>query len=147
MNLAKNDSKTYLYLLPNIENSEKCSILDNWNYPVKPFELRNYGFLKLTLSKEFHIRKSTDGSPCTDLSEDTFYKVRISFSKWKQVHVLISFPFGSASVKWRLLTTQTFQERLAPMYPSVGSLWQTTQLMSIPCVTYHNVTLFKSSVA
>ena len=75
MSLLRNDSVANLYLIPSSENSQISAVVDNWNYPVKPFELRNNGFLKLVLNKELHLRKSTKSSPCTDKPDDNFYKV------------------------------------------------------------------------
>ena len=75
MNLVGNDSVANLYVIPSTENSEHSAAVDRWNYPVKHFELYNHGFLKLTLNKEHHMRKSTEGSPCTALDEETYYRV------------------------------------------------------------------------
>ena len=76
INLASDDSVARLYVMPSTQKSEKSAIVDRWNYPIKHLELHNDQFLKLTLTKEIHVRKSTIGSPCTDLHEENYYKVR-----------------------------------------------------------------------
>ena len=56
-------------------NIEVGAVIDSWNYPVKYFELRQRNFLKLIFNKEIYVRQSTEGSPCTDLEEETYYQV------------------------------------------------------------------------
>ena len=64
----------WLYLLPNERKSVNSAAVNKWNYPVDPFELQNDKFLRLTISKEFHVRRSTQASPCTGLDEATYYE-------------------------------------------------------------------------
>ena len=97
MNLARNESVANLYLIPSKDNSEKSAAVDILSNPLEPFELTNHGFLKLMLSQEFHVRKSTNGYPCDDHEEDNFYKVRSIFSDTKEN--LIFCPSGSALLK------------------------------------------------
>ena len=80
MNMIRNDSVAWVYIIPSPEKSEKSAIVERWNYPVENFELRPYDFLRLTINKEFHVRKSTKGSPCTDLGEETYYEVPLNSS-------------------------------------------------------------------
>ena len=95
MNLSRNESVANLYLIPSKVNSEKSAAVDILSNPLEPFELTNHGFLKLMLSQEFHVRKSTNGYPCDDHEEDNFYKVRFSDTKVD----LIFCPSGSALLK------------------------------------------------
>ena len=75
INLPRNDSefKLYAYILPS--DADNAVILDNWHYPVKTFEIQNLMYIRLTITKEFQLRKSRANSPCTSLPEERFYKV------------------------------------------------------------------------
>ena len=74
LNLKRNNSFVWLYLLPNEGKSVNSAAVDEWIYEVDPFELQNDNFLRLTISKEFHVRRSTQASPCTHLEEATYYE-------------------------------------------------------------------------
>ena len=74
LNLMRNNSVVWLYILPNEGKSENSAAVGKWHYPVDPFELRNDEFLQLTISKEFHVRRPTQASPCTHLDEATYYE-------------------------------------------------------------------------
>lgn len=99
MNMMRGDSVSNLYILPNVENSEKSVIINLPNYPLKHFQLRNGEFLKLVLNKEFHARRSTLGSPCTELHEENYYQVTIKdcflISSMGQQPLLPVFSFAS----------------------------------------------------
>ena len=75
LDLIKNHSTAKLYIIPSTRNIEVGAVVDTWNYPVKYFDLHRNTFLKLIFNKETHVRKSTDGSPCTDLEEETYHQV------------------------------------------------------------------------
>ena len=74
LNLVKNSSAN-LYIIPNARNIEVGAVVDSWNYPIKKFELHRNNFLRLVFNKEIHVRQSTEGSPCTELEEETYYQV------------------------------------------------------------------------
>ena len=76
INLFENDSVTNLYIMPSTEKSEVSAIVDRWNHPIDPIEIRNNNFLKLIMEKEFHVKKSSVGFLCTDLPEENYSKVR-----------------------------------------------------------------------
>ena len=76
LNLLRNNSAVWLYLLANEEKSENSAVVGIWHYPVDPFELHNDEFLRLTISKEFHVKRSTQADPCTRLEEATYYEVK-----------------------------------------------------------------------
>ena len=76
MRLFKNDSVANLYIIPSAENSEVSAVVDRWNHPIVPIEIRNNNFLKLIMVKELHVKKSTAGFPCTDMQEEVYAKVR-----------------------------------------------------------------------
>ena len=76
LNLLRNNSAVWLYLLPNEGKSENSAVVGIWHYPVDPFELRNDEFLRLTISKELHVKRSTQADPCTRLEEATYYEVK-----------------------------------------------------------------------
>ena len=73
MDFVKNDSVA-LYIIPSAGKSEKSAAVDRFNYPVKRFELHNYDYLSLEFNKELHGRQSTEGSPCSNLGEETYYE-------------------------------------------------------------------------
>ena len=77
MNLLKNDSVALLFIIPSARKSEKAAVIDEWNYPVKQYELCNDNFLKLVFNREVLVRKSTEGSPCTDREAETYYQVHL----------------------------------------------------------------------
>ena len=98
MNLIRNDSAVWLFIIPSAGNSEKSAVVDKWNYPVNRFGLHNDDFHKLIFNKEFHVRESTDGSPCTDLDEESYYEVQLNISN--TIHAFSSQNFFcSALVK------------------------------------------------
>ena len=68
INLPRNDSefKLYAYILPS--DADNAVILDIQ-------EIQNLMYIRLTITKEFHLRKSRANSPCTSLPEERFYKV------------------------------------------------------------------------
>ena len=74
LNLMRNNSVVWLYMLPTEGKSENSAAVGEWHYPVDPFELQNDEYLRLTISKEFHVRRSTQASPCTHLDEATYYE-------------------------------------------------------------------------
>ena len=76
INLLANDSAANLYVMPSAEKSEVMAIVDRWNYPIDPLQIRNNNFLKFILEKEIHVKKSTEGFQCSDLPEQNYYKVR-----------------------------------------------------------------------
>ena len=71
----KSDSGINIYTMPAIENSENSAVLDTWHYPVKLFDIHINLFMRFTLRKEIHQRKSTKNDPCSDLHESMFYQV------------------------------------------------------------------------
>ena len=73
-----NSSSAHMYLIP--QKSINAMILDEWHYHVEKFELRNLEFVEKILTKEYYIKRPTKKIPCTDLSEDAFYKVLIEFT-------------------------------------------------------------------
>ena len=75
MNLFGNESVANLYVLPSTEKSEVSAIVDRWNHPIDPIEIRNHNFLKLIMEKVTHVKKSTVGFLCTDLPEENYAKV------------------------------------------------------------------------
>ena len=75
INLVRNHSVAWLYIIPSAQKSEISAALNRWNYPVRHFELHTGDFIKLTFNKEIHARQSSEGSTCTDLEEETYYKV------------------------------------------------------------------------
>ena len=75
MNLLRNDSIINLYIIPSTEKSEVSAVVDRWNQPIDPIEIRSNNFLKLILEKEIHVKKSTVGYLCTDLQEENYAKV------------------------------------------------------------------------
>ena len=75
LKLVKNDSVAKLFILPRKDHIINAAVIDSWNYPVKPYEIRNKDFRKLKFNKEIHVRRSTKGSPCSDLPEEETYKV------------------------------------------------------------------------
>ena len=76
LNLLRNNSAVWLYLLPNEGKSENSAVVGQWHYPVDPFELQNDEFLRLTISKEFHVKRSKQADPCSRLEEATYYEVK-----------------------------------------------------------------------
>ena len=79
LNLPRNSSVVLLlYIIPSVRNVEKAAVINVWNYPVKYYELRHDNFLQLIFTKEIHVRKSTQGSLCTNFEEHeaAFYKVK-----------------------------------------------------------------------
>ena len=92
INLLANDSAANLYVMPSAEKSEVMAIVDRWNYPIDPLQIRNNNFLKFILEKEIHVKKSTEGFQCSDLPEQNYYKVRLSLQR-KSVTVT---PSGTA---------------------------------------------------
>ena len=93
MNMVRNDSVSNLYIMPSAEKSEKSVVVNLPNYPLKHFELRNDDFLKLVLNKEIHARRSTEGSPCTDLDEVNYYEVMLTISLFQIGNCIQLFPF------------------------------------------------------
>ena len=75
LNLLGNDSVANLYIIPSTEKSEVSAIVDRWNKPIDPIDVRNNNFLKLIMEKEIHVKKSTVAYPCTDLEEEHYAKV------------------------------------------------------------------------
>ena len=80
LNLLGNDSVANLYIIPSTEKSEVSAIVDRWNKPIDPIDMRNNNFLKLIMEKEIHVKKSTVGYPCTDLEEEYYAKVSSTLS-------------------------------------------------------------------
>lgn len=76
INMDGKKSWATLYLLPH--GSKNAVILDEWHHQVKKFQVRNFKFLERVLTKEFHIKRTSDDSPCVDGRESTFYKVSLS---------------------------------------------------------------------
>ena len=101
INLVNNDAVANLYIIPSTANSEKSAVTNHWNYPVKPLEVFNNGFLRVALTKELHVRKSTLGSTCTELLEDSYYKVILGISEiiHNYIQTLSYSLLGSALVK------------------------------------------------
>ena len=77
MNLVGNDSEAYLFLIPSVGKSEKAAAIAKYNYPVERFTLRNDNYLGLTISKEMHVKQSTEGFPCSEEDEEIYYEVRL----------------------------------------------------------------------
>ena len=102
INLPK-DSVANLYIIPRTENIELSAVIDVWNYPVKHFQLHNNEIVRLTFKKEFHVRKPTKSSPCTDDHEETFYKAGLNSSKMKSI--LMFLLHFSALVMWSQIPT------------------------------------------
>ena len=73
----KSSAALLLYIIPSERNIEKAAVINLWNYPVKYYELHHDDFLQLIFTKEIHVKKSTQGSLCTDFEEHeaAFYKV------------------------------------------------------------------------
>ena len=76
LNLLRNNSAVWLYLLPNEGKSENSAVVGIWHHPVDPLELRNDEFLRITISKALHVKRSTQADPCTRLEEATYYEVK-----------------------------------------------------------------------
>ena len=76
MNLVGKDSAAWLYILPSVGKSEKAATIDQFNYPVRRFALKNYVYLGLTFIKVISVKQSTEGFPCSEEDEEIFYEVR-----------------------------------------------------------------------
>ena len=71
--INSNLSWANLYLLP--QKSESAVVLDVWHHPAKKYELHNLKFMEILITREYYIKRSSEYIPCTDISEDLFYKV------------------------------------------------------------------------
>ena len=57
------------------EGGENALILGIWHYPIKMLQIGNLMYQSLIMKKEFHMRASTSGSPCTEDPVEKYYKV------------------------------------------------------------------------
>ena len=73
INLPANDSVANVYVLR--EGGENALILGIWHYPIKMLQIGNLMYQSLIMKKEFHMRASTSGSPCTEDPVEKYYKV------------------------------------------------------------------------
>ena len=74
--MAENLPSTVLYLLPRKSANSLILGAQAFHYPVEIFEINKFRYLEKSLTKEFHMRKPTQEHPCTEESEETYYKVR-----------------------------------------------------------------------
>ena len=73
--MAKNLPSTALYLLPRKSANSLILGAQAFHYPTEIFEIKKLKYLEKSLTKEFHIRKPTQDNPCTQESEETYYRV------------------------------------------------------------------------
>ena len=75
INLPTNDSVANLYVLR--EGGANALILGIWHYPIKMLQIGNLVYQSMIMKKEFHMRASSSGSPCTDDEPaEKYYKVK-----------------------------------------------------------------------